>query len=533
MNKLALLREMIKDIKVLTHSSLNASWYQQTMMPKDSLSAVSLFHSTYQKLRQEKLQSKEFKDLLSAFIDIENGQIKDPNLSRENRRMILLAYRDWKKERNIPADFAENYSKLQAKLFHTWKQSRVTHQFSDYQQTLVQMFKTLKHKATFINPYIHPYDVLLNEYEPGLTISKLEPLFKDYKKKTFLLLNEIKNTGIYPKEIHPLNETFDKETQIRFIKDHVVPLLGFDINRGMIHQSLHPFCIGVHPDDVKIALRPIENTPYKAILSAMHEIGHGLYEQNLSKGEFWGLPQSSVASYGIHESQARFYHTCIGLSQEFWEYLLPKLQETFPNKVDSVTPKDVFEGLNRIKLGPIRNASDELTFHLHILIRYEVEKEILEMDEDKITIEKIRELWNQKYKDHLGVNLENKSDFLGFMQDVHWCHGCVGYFPTYFIGDLAASQLFQKINEEIPDLKEKFKKGDLSSVNSWLKEKIHRQGALKDPSTLMIEAIGKPLSTDSFFHRISLKLSKIYGFDPQKVLSHTPEKKSLEFFPNF
>jgi carboxypeptidase Taq len=533
MNQLTALKEMIKDIKVLTNSSLNQSWYQQTIMPKDAVDTVFLFHSTYQKLKHEMLTSEKFKDLLSFFIDLENERIKDPNLSRENRRMIILAYRDWKKEKNIPDDFGENFSKLQSKLFQEWKDARRTQEFSSYQRTLVQMFQTLKRKANFMDPSIHPYDALLNEYEPGMTISKLDPLFKDLKEKTFLLLREIKKAGISSSEIQQGGQTFDKETQLRFIKDHVIPPLGFDLNRGMINLSLHPFCIGVHPDDVKIALRPIESNPYKAILSAMHETGHALYEQNLQKGDSFGLPQSSIASYGIHESQARFYHTCIGLSQEFWEYTLPKLQETYPNQLNHITPKDVFESLNALNLGPIRNAADELTFHLHILIRYEIEKEILEMDEEKITIKKIRELWNKKYQDLLGIDLEHKSDFLGFMQDVHWCHGCVGYFPTYLIGDLAASQLFEKINEEIPDFKEKIKNGEFLSVNRWLKEKIHQHGALKDPASLIIEATGKPLSTDAFIHRISYKYSKIYGFDPKKVFSKDQEKKSLGSFPAF
>jgi carboxypeptidase Taq len=511
------LKDRILQLRVLSQAALNQSWYQQTIMPQNAISGVSLFQSTFQTLKHEHLKSQEFKHVLSYFIDLKSEKIIDPTLSGDDKRMVFLAYRDWKREQNIPPAFTEAFSKVQSKLFDDWKEARKTRNFEPYQDTLLTLFRMLKQKACWISPNKHPYDVLLEEYEPGMSIAKLDPLFQDLKQKIFSLLHQIQNS---PKKTATLslNEaSFDRNTQMQMLADHVVKPLGFDFTRGMLDKSLHPFCIGAHPDDVKIALNPRSYNPFKGVTSALHETGHGLYEQNLQKGEVFGMPQSKFSSYGMHEGIARFYQTCIGLSLPFWEYMLPKMQAYFPESLKNTTPSQVYEHLNAIQISPIRNSADELTYTLHILIRYEVEKEILGMENHELRISHIRNLWNAKYKEYLGIDMEGKTDLAGFMQDVHWCNGCVGYFPSYLIGNLIASQLHEKLKSEHKDFDLRIQNGDFTFLLPFLNQSIFSKGALKTTNALVLETTGKPLSTEPFISRIAEKFCTLYDLTAQDI----------------
>ncbi|MDD4962111.1 MAG: carboxypeptidase M32, partial [Candidatus Marinimicrobia bacterium] len=300
----------------------------------------------------------------------------------------------------------------------------------------------------------------------------------------------------------PLRQKFDTDKQWEFGMK-IAEAIGLDLSRARQDRSAHPFTIGIHPDDVRITTRLNEKALLSGLFSTIHESGHAIYEQGLPK-EYFGTPLCAAASYGIHESQSRLWENVVGRSREFWEYALPLLKARFP-QLKGVGIEDWYRMINIVKASPIRVEADEVTYSLHIMLRFDIESKIIN---EGLKVSELPELWNAKVREYL--NITPKNDAEGVLQDVHWSFGGFGYFPSYAMGNLYGAKLMEKAEHDIPGFWNKIKKGEFLPLKEWLNEKVHKHGRFYDPEDLIKKISGAPLSAESFMDYLEKKYSEIY-----------------------
>jgi carboxypeptidase Taq len=281
--------------------------------------------------------------------------------------------------------------------------------------------------------------------------------------------------------------------------------MGFDFERGRIDPTVHPFCSGSHPGDVRITTRYAKDKFFDALGSTMHEAGHGLYEQGLPV-EHNGTPLGNAVSLGIHESQSRMWENFVGRSRPFWKWCLPELQKAFGDAISHVTLDDAYQGMNLVRPDFIRVEADEATYNLHIMVRFELERALMSGD---LAPADLPHEWNRRYKEYLGVDVPD--DARGCLQDVHWSAGLLGYFPTYTLGNLYAAQLFEKALEDIPDLYDSFAEGDFSPLKTWLNTNVHEHGSRYLPAELCERVTGKPLGAEPLLRHLNDQLRPLYS----------------------
>lgn len=338
-------------------------------------------------------------------------------------------------------------------------------------------------------------NALLDQYEPGLTSEKIQGLFGPLAKELSTLVKQAaaKKQPNLPPAIYDLSA--QKQLSIEIAK-----ALGYDLGAGRIDISPHPFTVDFHPTDVRITTRYNEHDFWESLSSTIHETGHALYQQGLLVKDF-GTPLCEPVSLGIHESQSRIWENFVGKSKDFTGYLYPLLERYFGKKIIHYSSEELYQWLNRVRPHFIRVESDEVTYNLHIVLRFEIEKELIE---GKLKAADVPALWNQKMKDYLGLVVP--SDAQGCLQDIHWSHGTFGYFPTYTLGNLYAAQLYQKIKKDIPGLERAFLKGDFSQFLAWLRREIHVHGRRYQPEELLERATGEPLNPRYLIEHLKTKV---------------------------
>lgn len=342
----------------------------------------------------------------------------------------------------------------------------------------------------------HIYNGLLEHYEPGATKEEIDVIFEDVKKELLPLLKDIQAKGEVDNSF--LKTKFDDQKQWDFGID-LLKQMGYDFKHGRQDRAHHPFTISFGSDDVRVTTRVDEFDVMNMIGSCVHEGGHGLYEQGL-KTEAYGLPESEAISLGIHESMSRFWENNIGLSKEYWQNNFPKMQSYFKDQLGSVSFDDFYAAINKVQPSLIRTVSDEITYHFHVMVRYEIEKGILE---GNLKIKDLPEYWNAHYKEYLGIDVPN--DTQGVLQDVHWSHGAIGYFPTYSLGSFYAAQWHHVLKKKFSDFDQKVASGDLLFIKEWLNENIYQYGRLKSAKELCTDISGEPLNFKYFLEYAKAK----------------------------
>lgn len=350
----------------------------------------------------------------------------------------------------------------------------------------------------------HPYNAMLNEFEPGLTVEKLDPLFKELREKSVELLNKIKASQSQPRE-DIFAQEYDVEAQKKF-NQYILPLIGFDMEGGRLDETVHPFASSVNTGDVRITTRYLKDNVRSAIFGTIHEAGHGMYEQGVNPA-FEGRVIRRGTSFGIHESQSRFLENMVGRSKEFWTYFYKDLQEHFPEQLQNVSLEDFYAATNRVDPSFIRVEADELTYNLHIMIRYEIEKGLFAGEYE---VKDLPKVWNEKIEEYLGIT--PPTDTLGVLQDVHWSFGGFGYFPSYSLGNLYAAQILYTFIKEMPDFYDKIEQGDFMAIRGWLRENIHQYGKLYSPNELIVNVTGEELDAKYLVRYLEEKYSAIYQF---------------------
>ena len=348
----------------------------------------------------------------------------------------------------------------------------------------------------------HPYDALLDDYEKGITVALLDPVFSGIREQLPPILAKIKAAQQVDDSFFERN--FPKQRQWDFAIE-VMTQMGFDFEAGRQDYSEHPFTTSFAPSDVRLTTRVDENNYASMLWSCIHECGHGLYEQGLPE-EQYGLPLGAATSLGIHESQSRIWENCIGRGLDFWKFFYPKLQARFPQQLADVTAESFFKAANKVEPSLVRTEADEITYHFHVMIRYEIEKQLIE---GSLDVTDLRAKWNELYQQYLGITPPD--DKSGVLQDVHWSHGSFGYFPTYTLGSFYAAQFYAQAQKDISGLLAQIANGELKQLLAWLREKVHVHGRRYNSEELCERITGHKLDTSFFIRYAEAKYKDVYG----------------------
>lgn len=497
-NEIQKLTERLRELSYLGSAIAVLSWDQEVHMPKKGADARAMSISLLAGLLHTQFLHIDHDGLLS-------GLKKKLDLEKLNGDAEVVARETWRsfeKARKLPETFVKEMAKLTSRAQSVWAEARAKNSFATFAPYLEKIVEKKREEAKLLGYATSPYDALLDEYEPGMTSSEIERIFANLKA---FLVPFIKKIAKARKKPMPLcfAGMFPLERQIEFNKN-IAEAMGYDFEAGRIDVSAHPFTTSFHPHDVRFTTRYNPRNPFESILPVLHEGGHALYDQGLPH-EHFGTPLADAISLGIHESQSRLWENTVGRSLAFWKHWYPKLQKEFPGAFKSPL-EEFYRSLNIVKPTLIRVEADEVTYNLHIIIRFELEKALIE---GTIEVRDLPKLWNERYKEYLGI--KPRTDRGGVLQDVHWSTGYFGYFPTYTLGNLYAAQFWNTVKKEIPRLERKIASGDLKTLREWLRKNIHRQGKSYSADDLALRLTGEKLNPDHFSNYLKEKYEKIYG----------------------
>lgn len=442
------------------------------------------------------------------FIDPSLGQLLDElhsrgDLSGDERRNIELSLEDYNKQKKFTPAFIRKLSEASSRSFHSWIQARNANSFEIFRPDLEELVRLKKEEAGIAGYEQHPYNALLDQYEKGATVALLDRVFTEIRQPLKELLQKI---GSRPQvEDHFLHGDFPKQEQWEFGM-RLIQQLGFDFEAGRQDLSEHPFTTNFSSQDVRITTRVDEKDFNHMTWSCIHETGHALYEQGLP-AEQYGLPLGEYASLSIHESQSRLWENNVGRSLNWWTAIYPGLQKTFPQQLKNISAEQFYKGINKVQPSLIRTEADEVSYHFHVMIRYELEKKLID---GTISVPDIPAWWNENYNSWLGVKVPD--DKQGCLQDVHWSHGSFGYFPTYSLGSFYAAQMFSAAENQVSTLHKSIGSGDTAPLLAWLREKVHRHGRRFNSEALCQQATGKTLDIQYFLTYLLDKYRNIYNF---------------------
>lgn len=487
---------------MLLHTAADTlEWDERTGMPLAAgeyrAQQVSTLRATVHRLRTD----REYGDGLEKLSEQLGGEDPHGEVGATVRELL----RDWRRDCRLPTDLVERIASATVRGQQCWDQARKEDNYALFQETL-ETIVDLKREAgqrMAEGSDRTVYEALLDEYEPGARVDQLEEMFEEVRGPLVKLIEQISEAPKQPNLGH-LTKVFNIDDQ-RDFSLRVAEQVGFDFDRGRLDETSHPFCTTLGPHDIRILTRYDPHWLPAGLFGTLHEAGHGMYEQGL-RAEWFGLPPGSYLSLGIHESQSRLWENQVGRSRPFWEWLYPETQQTFTPHLDAVSLDEFYFAVNSIKPSLIRVEADEATYNLHIIIRFELERQLIE---GTLSTSDLPEAWNDRYERDLGVRPPSDAD--GVLQDVHWSAGLFGYFPTYTIGNLAGAQLFDAASAEIGDLDILLRRGEFRPMLDWLREKVHFFGRSYGGSELVEQATGKPMSAASLIAYLQEKLTPLYG----------------------
>ena len=471
-------------------------WDQETQMPRQGVDDRAGQVATLAGLYHERLVSDRYGEVIDQVESLSDDAWTQADV-REARRLHSKATR-------LPPALVRELARTTSLAYHAWVAARQASDFAAFAPWLTRIVGLKRQEAECLKIGETRYDALLDEYEPGATEAHLHQVFSRLRPRLTDLLGRIQGSGKQPSS-ELLKGHYPVAEQKRFGR-RVVTAMGFDWDSGRLDQSPHPFCSGLTPRDVRITTRYNTADFGVAIFGMIHEAGHGLYEQGLDS-ERYGLPATATISLGIHESQSRLWENLVGRSPGFWQYWYPHLQETFPGQLDGLPLHGFVRGINRVEAGLIRVEADEVSYGLHVILRFELERELLA---GNLEVDELESQWKVMMEDFLGVRPPDAAT--GVLQDVHWSSGLFGYFPTYLIGTIYATQFYRQALQDLPGLEESIAEGDLSPLRQWLRDRIHRKGKLYPAEELVQQVTGDALSDDEFVDYLNEKYQRLYEY---------------------
>jgi carboxypeptidase Taq len=489
--------EEYRKISLLGSISSVMQWDMNVNLPIKAAEVRALQNAYITELAAERWANPEFMRLARS--------LQDHNGSLEEKAIVRNTIRGGKFYWNIPKKVVVEFSELTSKAFMVWQSAKKEDRLEDFLPYLKKIVEISRAMADYLGYEDNPYDALLDLYEPGLTAKQCESIFSTLQPSLTDLLRRIVSSKDYrPDTILVGGENrypIDEQRQLALF---VLKMMNYDFDAGRLDVSSHPFTDTLGRFDVRITTRYKESDFRESLMGAMHEGGHALYEQGVNP-EYELTPLSGGVSLGIHESQSRFWENQIGRSLEFSEFITPILRAFYPTQLGQATPEEVFKLMNFVRPSFIRTEADEVTYNLHIALRFEIENSLIN---GKLSVDEVGEVWKEKMKEYLGVVPDNNRE--GVLQDVHWSNGMFGYFPTYTLGNLYAAQFMTSMRKKV-DIEDSVQKGQFMPVLSWLRENIHQYGSLYMPEDLCEKVSGEKLNPKYFIDYLESKYSQVYN----------------------
>jgi len=473
-----------------------ATWDQETYLPAKAGSARAHQLSTLQGIHHERLVDPRLGDALAK-------AATEAGLTDDERAMVTVLQREREREVCVPSALVRALAEAQSHGLQAWREARKERRFARFQPALQRLLELRREQADAYGHDGERYDALLEGYEPGMRVSRLTPVLTTLREQLIPMVGKLMGAKRQAPALFD-GRHFDKDAQFRFTL-RLLADLGFDLEAGRQDLSIHPFTGGTHPLDVRLTTHVDESNPLPALFSTIHEAGHGLFEQGFAP-EHHRTPLAASPSMGLHESQSRLWENLVGRGRPFWEHYFPLLRESFPDALAHADLDAFLTVVNDVRPSLIRTESDEVTYNLHIAVRYELE---LLLIRDELPLADLPAAWNERMARYLGVTPPD--DTQGVLQDIHWAWGEVGYFPTYSLGNLYSASLYRVAARELPELEGQLRQGKMLPLRDWLRERIHRQGFRLPAEARVREVTGQGLTDADFIGYLRAKYGVLYG----------------------
>ena len=496
------LRNHLAEIEDLGYSIRVLGWDQQTMMPPRGAGARADALATLERLSHEQFISPRTGELLDAAEKVASEA--DPD--SDDAALVRLTRRRWEKSRRVPSDLAGELARAASLGQEAWIKAREQSHFASFAPHLARNLALARQYVDCFHGFGGfecAYDALLDDYEPGMRTSEVERVFAELRRELVPLIATLSQRRDAV-DVSCLHGSFPIPAQRQLVAE-VVGLMGYDPEAWRMDDAVHPFATSFGSSDVRITTRWDERYFASGLYGAMHECGHGLYEAGVAPA-LQRTPLGHVESLGMHESQSRMWENMVGRGRSFSTVLAPRAAELFGGSLDALEPDTLYRAVNRIEPSFIRVEADEATYGLHIVLRFELEQELIE---GRIEVDDLPEAWNARFRDYVGLEVTDDAD--GVLQDVHWSAGLIGYFPTYALGNLIAGQLWERAHDDLPDLEEQIGRGELTALREWLREHVHRHGAKFTTRELLDKVVGGPIEVGPFVTYLKAKLGDVYG----------------------
>jgi carboxypeptidase Taq len=487
------LRTLIAEVMDLRHSADLVEWDERVYMPPGGVTVHGEMSAALRRLAHEKFTSSE----VGKALDAARAEIAGEEPDATPARMVAVVARDYARATRVPADFVAEHAAAVSAAQHIWADARARSDFALFAPHLQKVIDLKRRYVAFFPPAAHPYDVLLDDYEPGMKTAEVRSLFDALRQRQVALIRSVADKPA-PAAREFLTACYAESDIWRFAVD-VVTAFGFDWTRGRQDKSVHPFATGIGASDVRITTRWVEGQPLALLFGTMHEAGHAMYEQGVGDEHQRTLLEGG-ASLGVHESQSRLWENMVGRSRAFWDHFFPRLQAACQGQLGGVSVPAFYTAINRVQPTLIRVEADEATYNLHIMLRVELE---LALIEGSLRVSDLPDAWNARMREYLG--LTPPDDARGVLQDIHWSAGLFGYFATYTLGNLIAAQLWERFGRHHPARDADIGRGDFSALLSWLRRELHQHGRKFEPKELVERITGSPLSPEPYLHYLEQK----------------------------
>jgi carboxypeptidase Taq len=499
MTALQQLRTRLAEVSDLNRVSALVGWDQQTYMPPGGGAARAEQSATLQKYIHEMFTADETGRLLEAAV----AEVSSLDPDSDDARLVSVTQRDYEKSRKVPAELVAEIARVTGQAVDVWTEARAASDWKPFSPYLVRIFDLQRQLADALGYTDRMYDALLDKFEPDMKTAQVQAVFGAIKPTVIDLVKAIaaKADAVSDEVLH---REYDEQKQWDFGLE-IIKRYGFDFKRGRQDRSVHPFTTAFSINDVRITTRVDRHFLSPALFGTLHETGHALYEQGFSQ-ELERTPLADGASLGMHESQSRMWENLVGRSQPFWKFFFPVLKGFFPEQLADQTAETFHRAANKVSPSFIRVEADEVTYGLHIMLRFEMENDLLE---GRLKVDDVPEAWNAKMREFLGITPPGAAQ--GALQDIHWSSGLIGYFPTYQLGNLISLQLWDKINADIPDLTSQIEHGEFAALLNWLRTNLHQHGRKFTSNELLQRITGSGLNPAPYLQYLKAKYSAIYG----------------------
>ena len=491
------LKLAVGEVVDLQRAAALLEWDEQVYMPPGGAPAHGEMVATIRKTAHEKLTS----DDVGRLIDELEPTLASLDPDSDEHRIISVTARDYHKAACVPSAFVAELAQTVSTAQHAWIAARAQSDYSKFSPHLARLIELKQRYITFFPPREHPYDTLLDEFEPGITTADVKALFAIIRPRQVELIRSIADR---PQVDDSFLRVPYAENDLWKFGEEVITTFGFDWTRGRQDRSVHPFATGIGPDDVRITTRIVPNEPFSLFFGTAHETGHALYEQGIA-GDYRRSLLGDGASLGIHESQSRLWENLVARSWPFWQHFFPKLQQRFPTQLGTVSAERFYRGINKVQRSLIRVESDEATYNLHIMLRVEMEIAMLAGD---VSVNDLPALWNSRMQEYLGLTPD--TDARGILQDIHWSIGAIGYFATYTLGNVISAQLWNAFGRANPDRDADIARGEFAPLLTWLRSNVHRFGRKYKPQELVERVTSSRIDPEPYLQYLESKYRRIY-----------------------